>query len=291
MSPAGLPGPRDDLADEAAAIVRARTELAPAVGLILGSGFGPALGGVWVPGSTFAFTDLPGFPPPGVPGHAGTLTIGHLAGVAVAAYSGRVHFYEGHGMDAPALLPRLARALGADTMVVTAAAGGLVPDLPAGTVVVLTDHLNLMGKSPLRGWRYPDGTPAFVGMRDAYDRELVELALERGRALGLRIEPGVYAAMSGPAFETPTELRLLTLAGATVVGMSTVPEVLPARALEMRVLGLIMVTNAVGEHVDHDGVLRVANETAPAVGRLLADLLPRIARGGTEQMGGTRDGL
>jgi inosine/guanosine/xanthosine phosphorylase family protein len=280
VSSAGLPGPGDDLAEKAAAVVRSRTTLSPAVGLILGSGLGPALGEDLVPESRFAFTDLPGFPPPGVPGHAGTLTMGRLAGVPVAAFSGRVHFYEGHGMDAPALLPRLAHALGARTMVVTAAAGGLDPDLPAGTIAVLTDHVNLMGTSPLRGWRYPDGMPAFVGMRDAYDAELAELALRRGRALGLGIAPGVYAAMSGPAFETPTELRLLTLAGATVVGMSTVPEVLPARALEMRVLGLIMVTNAVGEHVDHEEVLRVANETAPAVGRLLADLLPRIAGGG-----------
>lgn len=281
MSSTGLPGPGDDLPEEAAAVVRARTALEPAVAMILGSGLGPALGQDLAAESTFAFTDLPGFPPPGVPGHAGTLTLGHLAGVPVAAYSGRVHYYEGHGMDAPALLPRLAHALGARTMIVTAATGGLDPDLPAGSVVVLTDHLNLMGTAPLRGWRYPDGMPAFVGMRDAYDAALVGLALERGRALGLRIEPGVYAAMSGPAFETPAELRLLKLAGATVVGMSTVPEVLPARALEMRVLGLAMVTNAFGEHVEHEEVVRVGNQTAPAVGRLLMDLLPRIAASGT----------
>jgi purine-nucleoside phosphorylase len=281
VSPAGLPGPGDDLAEQGVAVVRARTEVEPAVALILGSGLGPALGDDLVVDATFAFADLPGFPPPGVPGHAGTLTIGHLAGVPVAAYSGRVHYYEGYGMDVPALLPRLAHALGARVLIVTAAAGGLEPDLPAGTVVVLSDHLNLMGAAPLRGWRYPDGMPAFVGMRDAYDPALAALALERGRALGAPIEPGIYAAMSGPAYETPAELRLLRLAGATVVGLSTVPEVLPARALEMRVLGLIMVTNAFGEHVEHDGVVRVANETAPVVGRLLLDLLPRIVGGGT----------
>lgn len=285
MTPAGLPGPGDDLAERGAEVVRGRTAVEPAVALILGSGLGPAIADDLVADATFAFTDLPGFPPPGVPGHAGTLTLGHLAGVPVAAYSGRVHYYEGHGMDAPALLPRLAHALGARTLIVTAAAGGLDPDLPAGTVVVLSDHLNLMGAAPLRGWRYPDGMPAFVGMRDAYDPGLAALALERADALGVRIEPGVYAAMSGPAFETPAELRLLRLAGATVVGMSTVPEVLPARALEMRVLGLIMVTNAFGEHVEHDGVVRVGNETAPLVGKLLVDLLPRIAAGGT------RDGV
>jgi purine-nucleoside phosphorylase len=280
VSAAGLPGPGDDLPEQAAAVVRSRTGLVPEVGVVLGSGLGPALGDDLAPEASFAFDELPGFPPPGVPGHAGTLTLGTLAGVPVAAYAGRVHFYEGHGMDAPALLPRLAEALGARSMVVTAAVGGLVPGLPAGAVVALTDHVNLMGTAPLRGWRFPDGMPAFIPMQDAYDPELVELALASASAVGVRVEPGVYAAMSGPAYETRTELALLRSAGATVVGMSMVPEVLPARALGMRVLGLCSVTNAFGEDVSHEEVVRVSNETAIAVGRLLVDLLPRIARGG-----------
>ena len=229
--------------------------------------------------ASFGFTELPGFPPSGVPGHAGRLVLGMLAGVPVAAYSGRVHFYEGHGMDVPALLPRLARELGAGTMVLTAAAGGVEPGLAAGTVVVLTDHLNMMGTAPLRAWRYPDGMPAFVPMGDAYDENLVALALERAAALEVSAVPGVYAAMSGPAYETRAELTLVRQAGATIVGMSVVPEALPARALGMRVLGLSMVTNALGEPVSHEEVVRVSNETAVAVGRLLVDLLPRIDEG------------
>ena len=274
-----LPGPGDDLPQRAAKVVRAASELIPRVGLILGSGLGAALGDAFQAEAGFAFTDLPGFPPPGVPGHAGTFALGHLAGVPVASFFGRVHFYEGHGMDVPALLPRLIRDLGAGTIVLTAAVGGVEPGLAGGTVAVITDHLNMMGTAPLRGWRSPDGMPAFVPMGQAYDPELVELALERARALDVAAAAGVYAAMSGPGYETPAEIRLVGQAGATVVGMSMVPEVLPARALGMRVLGLAMVTNAFGEPVSHEEVVRVSNETADAVGRLLVDLLPRIDEG------------
>jgi inosine/guanosine/xanthosine phosphorylase family protein len=276
MMPHGLPGPGDDLPMQGATIVRGATDLTPRVGVVLGSGLGPALGDALQEEASFAFADLPGFPPPGVPGHEGRLAIGRLAGVAVAAFFGRVHFYEGHGMDVPALLPRLARELGADTMVLTAAVGGLVRGEPAGSVVVLRDHVNMMGTAPLRAWRYPDGMPPFISTEDVYDPVLRDLALERANALGIVSSSGVYAAMSGPAYETPSEVRFLQQAGATVVGMSMVPEALPAHALGMSVLGLCSLANAFGEHVEHEDVVRVSNETAIAVGRLLVDLLPRL---------------
>ncbi len=272
----GLPSPGDDLPARGAEIVRAGTQLVPSVGLVLGSGLGPAIEDDLEIEASFAFTALPGFPPPGVPGHAGTLSLGRFAGVAVAAFSGRVHYYEGYGMDVPALLPRLARELGAHTMVLTAAVGGLEPGVDAGIVVVLRDHLNMMGSAPLRAWRYPDGTPAFINTEEVYDREIADLAVERADALGIRAADGVYAAMSGPAYETPTEVAMLRRLGATVVGMSMVPEALPAVALGMRVLGICSLTNAFGEHVTHEEVVRVSNETALAVGRLLVDLLPRL---------------
>jgi inosine/guanosine/xanthosine phosphorylase family protein len=273
------PSPGDDLPQRAAKVVRKASELVPHVGLILGSGLGAALDEAFEEEAGFAFTDLPGFPPPGVPGHAGRFALGRLGGVPVAAFFGRVHLYEGHGMDVPALLPRLVCELGAETLIVTAAVGGVEPGLAGGTVVVIRDHVNMMGTAPLRGWRHPDGMPAFIPMGEAYDPSLAELALERARALEITVAPGVYAAMSGPAYETPAEIKLVGQAGATVVGMSMVPEVLPARALGMRVLGLAMVTNAFGEPVSHEEVVRVSNETAKAVGRLLVDLLPRIDEG------------
>lgn len=272
----GLPGPGDDLGAQAAAVVRERTELVPRIGVVLGSGLGPALGDALQEAASFRFEELPGFPPSAVPGHAGRLVLGTLADVPVAAFLGRVHFYEGHGMDVPALLPRLANELGADTMVLTAAVGGLVPGEAAGTVVILRDHLNMIGVAPLRGWRYPDGMPTFISATEVYDATLRDLAFERAQALGIASSIGVYAAMSGPAYETPTEVRLLQSAGATVVGMSMVPESMPAVALGMRVLGICSLTNAFGEHVEHEEVVRVSNETAVAVGRLLVDLFPRM---------------
>jgi inosine/guanosine/xanthosine phosphorylase family protein len=244
--------------------------------VVLGSGLGPALGDVLEEAASFSFTDLPGFPPSGVPGHEGRLVLGRLAGVPVAAFFGRAHFYEGHGMDVPALLPRLSKELGADTMLLTAAVGGLVPGEAAGTVVILADHLNMMGVAPLRGWRDGDGMPTFIATTGVYDEALRDLAFERAQALGIPSSMGVYAAMSGPAYETPTEVRMLQATGATVVGMSMVPEALPATALGMRVLGVCSLTNAFGEHVEHEEVVRVSNETAVAVGRLLVDLLPRM---------------
>ncbi len=272
----GLPGPGDDLGVQAAAVVRERTDLVPRIGVGLGSGLGPALGDSLQETASFRFEELPGFPPSAVPGHAGRLVLGTLADVPVAAFLGRVHFYEGHGMDVPALLPRLAKELGAHTMVLTAAVGGLVPGEAAGTVVILRDHLNMMGVSPLRGWRYPDGMPTFISATEVYDAALRDLAFERAQALGIASSIGVYAAMSGPAYETPTEVHLLQSAGATVVGMSMVPESMPAVALGMRVLGICSLTNAFGEHVEHEEVVRVSNETAVAVGRLLVDLFPRM---------------
>ena len=272
----GRPGPGDDLPVKAASVVRKETDLRPEVAIVLGSGLGTAIGAELVEAATFSFEDLPGFPPVGVPGHAGRLTLGTLAGVNAAVFEGRVHYYEGYGMDVPALLPRLANELGARVMVLTASVGGLEPGVDVGTVVVLRDHLNLMGAAPLRGWRFPDGTPAFVGARDVYDRALRELAVARAEALGIRAVLGVYAAMGGPAYETPAEIEMLRRLGATVVGMSVVPEAMPARALGMRVVGLCSLTNVYGEDVQHEEVVRVSNETAGAVGRLLVDLCPSL---------------
>jgi len=271
----GLPGPADRTPHTVAARIRERSTLVPRVGLVLGSGLAGALGDTLATESTFAYTDL-GLPPTGVPGHAGTLLLGDLAGVPVVAFSGRYHLYEGHDPEVPALLPRVAHVLGARTMVLTAAVGGLVPGVAAGTVVVLRDHINLMGAVPLRGWRYPDGMPAFVNAEAVYDPALRTLSMDRALAMDLPVIEGVYAAMRGPAFETPAEVEMLARMGASVVGMSVVPESLPAHALGLQVLGICSLTNAFGDHVTHEDVLRVSNTTAVAIGRLLVDLLPRL---------------
>jgi purine-nucleoside phosphorylase len=273
----GVAGPPDRSAESAAAVVRTRSLAEPRAGVVLGSGLGPALGEALQIDVTIPYADLPGFPAITVPGHVGELVLGELAGVPIAGFRGRFHLYEGHDPEVPALLPRLAHALGATTMVLTAAVGAVVPGLAAGTAVILRDHLNFTGAVPLLRWRFADGSPAFVS-GEVYDAELRELALARAGAIGVNAVEGVYGAMRGPAYETPAEVEMLARAGATVVGMSMVPESLPAHALGMRVLGICSLTNALGEPVTHEDVLRVSHETAAAIGRLLVDLLPRLPR-------------
>jgi purine-nucleoside phosphorylase len=276
---AGLPGPPDRAADTIVATIRERSSFRPRVGVVLGSGLGAALGDALVVETSIGYANLPPMPATSVPGHAGRLVLGSIAGVPVVAFEGRFHLYEGHDVDVPALLPRVARGLGADTMVLTAAVGSVVAGLPAGTVVIVRDHLNMMGTVPLPAWRFPDGAPAFVNVSAVYDPSLRAIALERAAALGIDAAEGVYGATRGPAYETPAEVEMLAHLGATVVGMSLVPESLPAHALGMRVLGICSLTNALGDHVTHEDVLRVSSQTAAAVGRLLVDLLPRLPEG------------
>jgi purine-nucleoside phosphorylase len=271
-----LPGPGDSFADQAAEVVRSRTAFAPAVAIVLGSGLGAATEHL-VEEASFAFEELPGFPRPTVPGHAGRLVLGELAGVPVAAFRGRIHFYEGNDMPACALPVRLARLLGAGTAILTAATGGIAEGLDTGHLVVGTDHINFMGVSPLRGWRYPDGTPPFVDMVGAYDDKLADLAADAAQHLGVPVSRGVYAAMAGPSYETPAEIEFLRGSGVAVVGMSVVPEAVPARALGMRVLGLFIVTNKVGVEVSHEEVQKASDRVAGAIGAVIADVLSKGA--------------
>lgn len=270
------PSPGDRLAEEAAGVIRERTSLVPSVGVILGSGLGDAVEGM-TEVETFRYMDLPGFPEPSVPGHAGALSLGLLDGVPIAAFRGRIHFYEGHELSRCSLPVRLARVLGAGTMVITAAVGGIQRDLVPGWIVVGTDQINMMGSNPLRGWRNPDGSPPFVDMSQVYDAELVALTRERADALGIAVASGVYVAMPGPTYETPAEIEMLRRSGGTVAGMSVVPESTAARALGMRVLGLFSMTNLAGEPATHEEVLAMADLAAQDTSRLLRELLPQLA--------------
>lgn len=277
MSESRVPSPGDGVAERIVAAVRERTDLTPIAGVVLGSGLGDAISVAWDRAGSgepieIAYADLPGFPPPTVPGHAGKLWLGTIADRPIAFFQGRIHFYEGHPMPLVSITSRIASGLGARTMVLSAAVGGLDPSLPGASIVVVTDHLNLMGTNPLAGWRYPDGSPAFVDVSAVYDPELSRAALEILREHGTAVSDGVYAAVAGPAYETPAESEMLRRLGATVVGMSTVPEAVAARALGMRVLGLSFVTNAAGSALSHEEVLLASKTAADAIGRVVADL-------------------
>ena len=268
--------PSDDATTGAVEAIRAIGGPRPDVGIILGSGLGDAVREMEVD-AEIPYTDVPGFPPPSVPGHTGQLVLGRLSGVPAAAFLGRIHFYEGHPMSVVTLPGRVAAALGVRVLIATAAVGGLDPALRPGSLVVGTDHLNFMGENPLRGWTDGQGRPPFADLKSAYDPHIVELALSSAAELGLDPRPGVYAAMPGPTYETRAEIEFLRRSGATVVGMSVVPEALTAAALGMRFAGLFCVTNSVDDaSVDHRDVTETAERFAARLGDLLMGMIPKL---------------
>ncbi len=268
-------GPGDTFPDEGVALLREKASADPAVSLILGSGLGDAVSEMDVEAEV-PFSSLPGFPSPSVPGHRGTVAVGRLAGVATMAFLGRLHFYEGHSMSVVTLPVRLSAALGVRTVLVTGAVGGIDPSLEPGMVVVAADHINFLGASPLRGWKDEHGDPAFVDLSEPYDPKLSELALSVATDQGLKVSRGIYAAMPGPTYETRTEVAFLRSCGATVVGMSVVPEVVAAAALGLRCVAMLCVTNRVGGRVSHREVTERAAGFAGDFAKVLSQLLPLL---------------
>ncbi len=259
---------------DAVASVRLRLgDLEPRVAIVLGSGLGGLAEAVPAP-TRIPYKEIPGFPTPRVEGHAGELIAGELEGVPVILQSGRFHLYEGHAPDTAALPVRTFAELGAEILIVTNAAGGLQPAFRIPTLMLIADHLNLMWRNPLIG-PVQEGEERFPDMAVPYDRELGELARGAAREAGIRLEEGVYAGVLGPSYETPAEIGMLERIGADAVGMSTVPEVVAARARGLRVLGISSITNAAaglsGEPLSHDEVLEA--------GRRLAADLEIVVRG------------
>jgi purine-nucleoside phosphorylase len=270
------PGPADTYAAEGAALVRERSGVLPRVAVVTGSGLREAVEEDLDADRAFSFEALPGFPPPTVPGHTGRLVLGRLHGVPVAAFLGRIHLYEGHGIGSTTLIPRLAAELGASVLVLTNAAGALNPTFKPGQLMLIEDHINLLGSNPLTGWRFPDGSPAFVDISFVYDRELLARADAAAVAEGVAASRGVYAALPGPTYETPAETEALRRAGAAAVGMSTVPEAVAGVALRMRVLGLSCITNVAGTPGTHEDVLEAGREGAGGLRKVLARVVPEL---------------
>lgn len=251
----------------------------PRFAVVLGSGFG-GLGKSVDARLDIPYSDIEGYPRArgSIPGHAGHLLIGSVGEAPVVVFSGRVHRYQGVSSLDAAYPARLAAALGCETMIVTNAAGGVNPDLEPGDAMLITDHLNLTGDNPLVGWPGPDGGTPFVPMNDAYDPDLRDVARAAAAEQGLRLREGVYAGLLGPTFETSAEVRYLCTIGADAVGMSTVPEVIAARALGLKVLGLSLVTNvAAGHGLGHDEVLARAARAEEDLTRLLLGILSRLS--------------
>jgi purine-nucleoside phosphorylase len=288
--PAALPGPGHLHAEAGATLVRTRTLLTPTVAVVLGSGLAEAVSVGLEGEARFAYESLPGFPPPSVPGHPGRLVVGRLHGVPAAVFLGRVHLYEGHGVHATTLIPRLAAALGARALVLTNASGSLDPALGPGLLLLIEDHLNFLGVNPLTGWRHPDGRPAFADLSRVYDPRLLDLAEEAARRAGVPVARGVYAAVPGPSYETPAECAFLARAGAKAVGMSTVPEAVAGAALGMTVLGISCLTNRAGSSATHEEVLEAARAGARGLTAILAGVVPALDAGTEEGVGSGETG-
>lgn len=247
----------------------------PAVAIVLGSGLGgladSIAGAVRIP-----YADLPGFHQPAVEGHKGELVLGTLGGKPVLAQSGRFHMYEGYTPEENVLPVRLFGALGIGTLIVTNAAGGVRRSYTAGTLMLISDHLNLTGRNPLVG-HVRKGDERFPDMTEAYDPGLRDLARAQALTLGIRLEEGVYAGLLGPSYETPSEVRMLERLGADAVGMSTVVEVIAARAQGIRCLGFSLVTNpgAGISHVplSHKDVMETAGRAGKELARLIAGIV------------------
>jgi purine-nucleoside phosphorylase len=255
----------------AVAHLKRLSPLRPTLAIVLGSGFGHALGKMDVD-SEISYKSLPGFPPVGVEGHTGRLFVGRLGGTPVMVLSGRAHYYEGHAMEQVTFFVRALAAYGIRDLLLTNAAGGLNRAFRPGDFMVLTDHINLMGANPLRGAPVP-GLPRFVDLTCTYDAELRKLLGRAGRRVRVKLRQGIYLAVCGPSYETPAEIEAFARLGADAVGMSTVPEAVVARQCDLHVAALSCITNlAAGRgpgQLSHAEVL----ETGRRVKTLAADLL------------------
>ena len=244
-------------------------------GLILGSGLGALAEQVENPQS-FSFSDIPNFPISTVPGHKGRLVIGTLRGKKVAVMQGRIHLYEGYPLDRITLPVRVMKFLGAHSIVVTNSCGGIHTRFAPGDLMLINDHINMMGSNPLIGPNDPRLGVRFPPMSNAYDSAYRNAAHAVARAEGITLKEGIYCALSGPAYETPAEIGFLARGGADTVGMSTVPEVLVARHSEMKVLGISCITNVLHEGPSqdtHHEVLEAANAAGPHFQKLILGFL------------------
>jgi purine-nucleoside phosphorylase len=256
-----LPNP-----NAAAARLKKVSRLRPTLAIVLGSGFHHVLAELRVD-KKISYAEIPGFPKPGVSGHSGELYFGRLGQTPVMVLSGRAHFYEGHPMERVTFAVRALAAFGIRDLLLTNAAGGINKKFRPGDFMVLTDHINFMGANPLRGG------PHFVDLTRVYDARLGALLFRAGKSRHLKLQRGVYLAVSGPSYETPAEIRAFARLGADAVGMSTVPEAIVARQCGLNVAAVSCITNlAAGispENLSHAEVLKTAGQVGPLAGKLL----------------------
>ena len=282
--------PTADVADAASLVSEQLGGCRPRLAIILGSGLGQLADRI-ERSTNIPYADIPGFPLSTVVGHAGRLVVGSLERCDVIALSGRFHLYEGHSAAVAGLPVRVAHALGAQTLFVSNAAGGIRETFRPGDLMLIDDHINLMWRNPLIG-PVVSGDERFPDMSAPYDRELLAIMRDVARAAAISVQEGVYVGLLGPSYETPAEVRMLRWMGADAAGMSTIPEVITARALGMRVAGVSCITNqAAGmtaQPLSHHEVLEVADRVKDSFERLVRGFVARLTRGPESGVRGQR---
>ena len=268
-------------AEHATRIIRSRITVEPRIALVLGSGLG-GFADDFDESVAIPYEEIPGFVRSTAQGHAGRLVIGKVDSVPVLAMQGRVHYYEGYSLEEVTFPVRTFSLLGIKTLVLTNAAGGINVQLSQGALMVISDHLNLMGVNPLRGPNDERFGPRFPDMSAVYSPELQELVVEEAKAINVEVRRGIYGALSGPSYETPAEIHLLRTLGADAVGMSTVPEAIVARHMGLEVLGISCITNmAAGisdEPINHEEVIATGDRVRATFTELLQRVIGAISR-------------
>jgi purine-nucleoside phosphorylase len=266
-------------AEHATRIIRARTTVEPRIAVVLGSGLGGFADDFDEP-VAIPYDEIPGFVRSTAQGHAGRLVIGKIDSIPVLAMQGRLHYYEGYSLEEVTFPVRTFGLLGVKTLVLTNASGGINVQLSEGALMVISDHVNLMGVNPLRGPNDDRFGPRFPDMSAVYSPELQELVVEEAKAIGIEVRRGIYGALSGPSYETPAEIHLLRNLGADAVGMSTVPEAIVARHMGLEVLGISCITNmAAGisdEPINHEDVMATGDRVRETFTELLRNVIGAI---------------
>ena len=269
-----------DKASEAARYINSKSQgRTPRVALVLGSGLGGAADAI-EQATEISYSEIPHFVSSTIDGHAGNLVVGSCGGTDLVAMKGRFHFYEGYSMEEVTLPIRVFALMGIKSLIITNAAGGTSPHLPPGSLMLITDHINMMGDNPLRGANDDRFGPRFPDMSKVYAPDYIEVAHEVGRELGIRLGEGVYLALRGPSYETPAEVRMMAKLGGDALGMSTVPEAIVARHCGMKVLAISCITNiAAGltaAEISHAEVMEVGARTGRQLSQVIIGLIPRV---------------
>lgn len=280
MSAKTNPAALFERAERAANFIRSRVESSPAVAIVLGSGLG-AFADDLTNSTAIRYDEIPDFAQATVEGHAGRLVVGESENVTIAALQGRFHFYEGYSLEDVTFPIRVLKLLGVRTLILTNAAGSLNTEFTPGSLMVISDHINLMGVNPLIGANDERFGPRFPDLTSTYDPDLQSIVIDEAKAINVDLRRGVYAALSGPSYETPAEIHMVRTLGADAVGMSTVPEAIVARHMDMKVIGISCITNlAAGvsnRPVDHSQVIATGERVRGQFTELLRRVLKRLA--------------